>query len=123
MRKLQGSDIFDVIKIIKKANINADEIMQKINATADTDINDEKAVKSRGLELAKYVFELVLDRAETLQEPVHSFLAKLKGCDKEDIEALPIDEYFGLYKEFAQKEELKGFLLLTQSFSKKATSK
>ena len=123
MRKLQGSDLFDVIKIVKLANLDMDALLEKFTETADTDINDEVAVKTRGMRLAKYVFELVLERAETLQAPVHEFLAKLKGCTKEEIEALPLEEYFGLYKEFAQKEELKGFLSLSLSYSAKAITK
>lgn len=122
MRELNGSDIFDVIRIVKLLDLQLDDIFAKFREAADTDLEDEAAVKERGMTLAKYIFELVVDKAETLQKPVHAFLAKLKGCTVEDIEALPLDKYFGLYTEFAQKKELKGFLQLTSSFSKKATS-
>lgn len=122
MRELNGSDIFDVIRIVNLLDLKLDDIFSKFREAADTDIEDEAAVRDRGMNLAKYVFELVMEKAETLQKPVHAFFAKLKGCSVEEIEALPLDQYFGLYTEFAQKKELKGFLQLTSSFSKKATS-
>jgi hypothetical protein len=100
MRDLKFTDVFAVIRIIKKAEISAQA--RDIFASVDKD-STEKEIG------AKFLFSCLenLGQAET---EITEFLASLKGVSKEDIKKLNLEQTTELIMEFVNHKGMKSFL-------------
>lgn len=100
MRDLKFTDVFTVIRIIKKAGISK----QVRGIFADMDgTSTEKEVG------AKFIFSIIENLGEA-QEEITDFLASLKEITKDEIEKLSLEETMDLLVDFLNHPGLKSFL-------------
>jgi hypothetical protein len=100
VRDLKFTDVFTVIRIIKKAGISKQ--VRGIFAEMDED-SSEKEVG------AKFIFSVIENLGEA-QEEITEFLASLKEIEKTEIEQLSIEETMDLIMDFLNHPGLKSFL-------------
>ena len=113
MRKLKGGELFDLLRIVEKLDLDLAEIKELLFDNDDNvDVNDDKAVKERGVAIMDYFLKIILSKGETLQGPINELFAKLCNTTVEEIEALDYDVYLKLYSEFYQALDLKAFFAL-----------
>ena len=113
MRKLKGGELFDLLRIVDKLDLDISEIKELLFDNNDNvDVNDDKAVKERGVAIMDYFLKIILSKGETLREPINELFAKLCNATVEEIEALDYDVYLKLYSEFYQALDLKAFFAL-----------
>lgn len=136
MRELRGDDLFTVISIIGKLDIE-EEIKELIELNIEDNaekkiiqLDDHKekkptkkeakqleiekinSEKETALRTSQFVAELLtklIRNANSLKGEINPFLADLTGKSEKEIRELPITEYINLLKSFFQKEDLKGF--------------
>ena len=113
MRKLKGGELFDLLRIVDKLDLDLTEIKELFFDNDDNvDVNDDKAVKERGVAIMDYFLKIILSNGETLRGPINELFAKLCNTTVEEIEALDYDVYLKLYSEFYQALDLKAFFAL-----------
>lgn len=113
MRKLKGGELFDLLRIVDKLDLDLTEIKELLFDNDDNvDVNDDKAVKERGVAIMDYFLKIILSKGETLRWPINELFAKLCNTTVEEIEALDYDVYLKLYSEFYQALDLKAFFAL-----------
>ena len=113
MRKLKGGELFDLLRIVDKLDLDLTEIKELLFDNDDNvDVNDDKAVKERGVAIMDYFLKIILSKGETLRGPIKELFAKLCNTTVEEIEALDYDVYLKLYSEFYQALDLKAFFAL-----------
>lgn len=113
MRKLKGGELFDLLRIVEKLDLDLAEIKELLFDNDDNvDVNDDKAVKERGVAIMDYFLKIILSKGETLRGPINELFAKLCNTTIEEIEALDYDVYLKLYSEFYQALDLKAFFAL-----------
>ena len=113
MRKLKGGELFDLLRIVDKLGLDLSEIKELLFDNDDNvDVNDDKAVKERGVASMDYFLKIILSKGETLRGPINELFAKLCHTTVEEIEALDYDVYLKLYSEFYQALDLKAFFAL-----------
>lgn len=113
MRKLKGGELFDLLRIVDKLDLDLSEIKELLFDNDDNvDVSDDKAVKERGVAIMDYFLKIILSKGETLRGPINELFAKLCNTTVEEIEALDYDVYLKLYSEFYQALDLKAFFAL-----------
>lgn len=113
MRKLKGGELFDLLRIVDKLDLDLAEIKELLFDNDDNiDVNDDKAVKERGVAIMDYFLKIILSKGEVLRGPINELFAKLCNTTIEEIEALDYDVYLKLYSEFYQALDLKAFFAL-----------
>ena len=113
MRKLKGGELFDILRIVEKLDLDLAEIKELLFDNDDNvDVNDDKAVKERGVAIMDYFLKIILSKGETLRVPINELFAKLCNTTVEEIESLDYDVYLKLYSEFYQALDLKAFFAL-----------
>lgn len=113
MRKLKGGELFDLLRIVDKLDLDLSEIKELFFDNDDNvDVNDDKSVKERGVAIMDYFLKIILSKGETLRGPINELFAKLCNTTVEEIEALDYDVYLKLYSEFYQALDLKAFFAL-----------
>ncbi|WP_315026344.1 hypothetical protein [Abiotrophia defectiva] len=113
MRKLKGGELFDLLRIVDKLDLDLSEIKELFFDNDDNvDVNDDKAVKERGVAIMDYFLKIILSKGEALRGPINELFAKLCNTTVEEIEALDYDVYLKLYSEFYQALDLKAFFAL-----------
>lgn len=113
MRKLKGGELFDLLRIVDKLDLDLSEIKALLFDNDDNvDVNDDKAVKERGVAIMDYFLKIILSKGETLRGPINELFAKLCNTTVEEIESLDYDVYLKLYSEFYQALDLKAFFAL-----------
>ena len=113
MRKLKGGELFDLLRIVEKLDLDLPEIKELLFDNDDNvDVNDDKAVKERGVAIMDYFLKIILSKGEVLRGPIMELFAKLCNTTVEEIEALDYDVYLKLYSEFYQALDLKAFFAL-----------
>ena len=101
VRKITFIDAFKVAEIIKKAKIKSElsEFVQ--NKKMEKNANPEKI----GME----AFILIIERAPDVQTEICALLAGFAGVERKDIENAEISEIVELFKDIAEKNDLKSF--------------
>ena len=113
MRKLKGGELFDLLRIVDKLDLDLSEIKELLFDNDDNvDVSDDKAVKERGVAIMDYFLKIILSKGEILRGPINELFAKLCNTTVEEIEALDYDVYLKLYSEFYQALDLKAFFAL-----------
>lgn len=102
MRNLQFSDVFAVIRIVKKAGLSRQARSMAVKAAESKGGIDPKEL---GME---FIFSIIEGLGDS-QEEVISFFAKLKGVEESEIEKLSLEETVGMFEDFLKLPGLKGF--------------
>lgn len=97
MRKLNTSDLFKFLRILRKAKIDK-EIHELVNS-----IGDEADEREVGI---KAVITSLMSIPDAECE-IYDFIGGL--CGKDNIAELPIDEFFGILKAISEENDLKTF--------------
>ncbi len=120
MRELKGPDIFAMISILGKLDIE-DEIvklyenppkMVRIGGESEKNKEErqkayEESLKKRGIQIIASITKMVMQNIDKAKDEINSFLAELTSKTVKDIENLNIAEYSGLLVGFFRKKELK----------------
>jgi len=109
-RKLEAGDIMPVVKILKKAGVKEIIELAKPNLGAffKEEISDEEAGE-RGIEIITGIVTVIFDKFETIEDDVFKFLGNVTNLG-DKVRKLPLDEFADLLEEFAQKDEMAGFV-------------
>jgi hypothetical protein len=108
MRELRGDDLFTVLSIIGKLDIK-DDLMKALSGAPEGSLTAEE-IDLRGQNIMASLMQTVLKNISLVKNDVNGLLADLCGVDVKVIHELGLVEYGKLIKDFAKKEELKGFL-------------
>lgn len=100
MRDLKFTDVFAVIRIIKKAEIS--EQARSIFSSIDKNTTEKEIG-------AKFLFSC-LENLGQAQAEITEFLASLKGVEKTVIENLSLEETTEMIMEFINHKGMKSFL-------------
>lgn len=123
MRELRGDDIFVMLSILGKLDVQ-DDVMKLIDRQFETgkviNLSDHKSKKltkaeqdeqdlllqKRGYKMAGDVAFAVIKNIGKAKDDINAFLADLTG---QDVSELSLIEYSKLIADFFRKEELKDF--------------
>lgn len=108
MRELRGDDVFTLLAIFGKLDIE-DEIVEMFNGVDTSDITNKEVITARGKKLMTSLVSKLLKNVTVVKTELNSFLGELTDTSAEEVGALNIASYFALIKDFAQKPELKDF--------------
>lgn len=97
MRKLNTSDLFKFLRIMRKAKIDK-EIHDLINGLGDEADEREVGIKA--------VIGAIMSVPDAECE-IYDFVGGI--AEQDDIAELPLDEFFGLLKAISKENDLKSF--------------
>lgn len=98
MRKLNTSDLFKVLRIMRIAKIDK-EIQDIINGIGDNDTNEREIG-------VKAVVACVMSVPEAESE-IYDLIGGI--ADRNDVDTMPLDEFFTLLGDIAKANDLKSF--------------
>ncbi|WPC08606.1 hypothetical protein [Globicatella sp. PHS-GS-PNBC-21-1553] len=120
MRKLKGTDIFTVLRLLSKLGVK-DLVFDMFGNTDLAKVKDATDVKlladGKGANLMAVLVETLTDKLPTIETELNQFLGELTGNDAKDIAELEFGEYMQLIMDFFKKEELKDFFQQLSLFS------
>lgn len=105
-RKLEPSDLFMVIRLVKKIgldNLSKSFEGQKI-ASLLQDGNNETQV---GMAVVFDIAQVVIDRIADCENEIYDLLEKTSNLTKKEIKSLDIDVFIQMIIDFVQKEDFK----------------
>lgn len=105
MRELRGDDLFTLLEIFAKLEIQ-DDIVEMFKGV-DTD--DMSIIEARGMALMTTLISKLLKNISVVKVELNAFLGELTGKTAEEIGQLGLATYAKLVKDFATKPELKDF--------------
>ncbi|MDC0826990.1 MAG: hypothetical protein ACLSXK_09355 [Lactococcus petauri] len=107
MRELRGDDLFTLLGIFAKLEIQ-DDIVEMFKGVDTNDLNSE-AIEARGMSLMSTLISKLLKNISVVKVELNGFLGELTGKTAEEIGQLGLATYAKLVKDFATKPELKDF--------------
>lgn len=120
MRKLKGTDIFTVLRLLSKLGVK-DLVLDMFGNTDLAKVKDATDVKlladGKGANLMAVLVETLTDKLPTIETELNQFLGELTGNDAKEIADLEFGEYMQLIMDFFKKEELKDFFQQLSLFS------
>lgn len=120
MRKLKGTDIFKVLRLLSKLGVK-DLVLDMFGNTDLAKVKDATDVKlladGKGANLMAVIFETLTDKLPLIEDDLNQFLGDLTGNDAKEIADLEFGEYMQLIMDFFKKEELKDFFQQLSLFS------
>lgn len=120
MRKLKGTDIFTVLRLLSKLGVK-DLVLDTFGKTDLSKVKDATDVKllaeGKGANLIAVVVETLTDKLPLIEDDLNQFLGDLTGNDAKEIADLEFGEYMQLIMDFFKKEELKDFFQQLSLFS------
>lgn len=120
MRKLKGTDIFKVLRLLSKLGVK-DLVFDMFGNTDLAKVKDATDVKlladGKGANLMAVIFETLTDKLPLIEDDLNQFLGDLTGNDAKEIADLEFGEYMQLIMDFFKKEELKDFFQQLSLFS------
>ena len=121
MRKIVTSDIFTMVRIIRK--IGLDDIKSYVGAFSGMKIDNVKNVREKGAEILIDIICSALEKLPEIEADLCGFVAGI--CEKEtkEIEALPPAEFVDIIYEIAHKEEFTDFFTAVSRFFVSETKK
>ena len=105
LRELQGDDLFTLLGIFAKLEIQ-DDIVEIFNGV---DTSDLSVIEARGRSLMSSLISKLLKNITTVKVELNNFLGELTGTTGEEIGQLNLVTYGKLVKDFIGKPELKDF--------------
>lgn len=100
--------LFPFLKLMKALNIREEFkniVKNKVDVTEMTEEEKNEILQERGMDI---LFTL-MEKMPNAEKEIKSFLALYTERTVEDIEALSIDEFIGLCKQFFNEPEFKSF--------------
>lgn len=123
MRRLNGKDIFPMLKLLGRLQIK-DDILAIVENNKDADVKSEEDAIQQGIVMFANLAQKVLDNIDLVEEDINRLLSSVTGENPEEIANLPIDEYGGLIFDFFEKPELKGFFgFIVERFKRMRSTK
>lgn len=123
MRKLKGTDIFTVLRLLSKLGVK-DLVLDMFNNTELSKVKDTKDLailqEDKGLNFMAVIFETLTEKLPLIEDDLNQFLGDLTDNDAKDIAELEFGEYMQLVMDFFKKEELKAFFKQVSLFSNTA---
>lgn len=120
MRKLKGTDIFKVLRLLSKLGVK-DLVFDMFGNTDLAKVKDATDVKlladGKGANLMAVIFETLTEKLPLIEDDLNQFLGDLTGNDAKEIADLEFGEYMQLIMDFFKKEELKDFFQQLSLFS------
>lgn len=120
MRKLKGTDIFTVLRLLSKLGVK-DLVFDMFGNTDLAKVKDATDVKlladGKGANLMAVIFETLTEKLPLIEDDLNQFLGDLTGNDAKEIADLEFGEYMQLIMDFFKKEELKDFFQQLSLFS------
>lgn len=120
MRKLKGTDIFKVLRLLSKLGVK-DLVLDMFGNTDLAKVKDATDVKlladGKGANLMAVIFETLTEKLPLIEDDLNQFLGDLTGNDAKEIADLEFGEYMQLIMDFFKKEELKDFFQQLSLFS------
>lgn len=107
MRKLQTKDIFQALRLIKKANLK-EEIKPVLSLAA----SGEMAVQDVGIEGVLSIIEIFTEKKA--EAAIYEFLSGSFEVSPGEVEAMELAELAGNLKRLAQENDLKVFFTALQ---------
>lgn len=125
-RPLQGGDIFTMVSLLNKINVsdftdllkdtdikNAVQAAKKITVvgvgTDNTESKTDDAEESVGIVLVGKFLNLILQKLPVCKEELYTLLSNTSDLTPEQINALPINDFVGMIKDFIMKDEFGSF--------------
>lgn len=105
MRELRGDDLFTLLEIFAKLEIQ-DDIVEMFKGV---DTEDMGVIEARGMALMTTLVSKLLKNISVVKVELNSFLGELTEKTAEEIGNLGLVSYGKLVKDFATKPELKDF--------------
>lgn len=105
MRKLQTKDVFNAMRLIKKANVR-EEIKPIIKLAAEGSLG----VVDIGIEGILTVFEIFSEKKA--EDAIYEFLCEPLEIGKEELESLELMELAEKLEEFAKENDIKAFFTI-----------
>lgn len=104
MRKLQTKDVFNALRIIKKAELK-EELKPFIKQVAES--KDKLALEDVGIDGILTVFEILVEKKA--EQGVYDFLAGPFEMESKEVEAMELNNLVEKLKELAGENNLKVF--------------
>ena len=121
MRKIVTSDIFTMVRIIRK--IGLDDIKSYIGALSDVKISKEKGIRETGAEIFMDIICSALEKLPEIEADLCGFIGGICEKKAEEIEALPPAEFVDIIYEIVHKEEFGNFFTAVSRFFALETKK
>jgi hypothetical protein len=105
-RKLEPSDLFMVIRLVKKIgldNLSKSFEGQKIASLLQDGSNETQI----GMAVVFDIAQVVIDRIADCENEIYDLLEKTSNLTKKEIKSLDIDVFIQMIIDFVQKEDFK----------------
>lgn len=105
-RKLEPSDLFMVIRLVKKIgldNLSNSFEGQKIASLLQDGSNETQI----GMAVVFDIAQVVIDRIADCENEIYDLLEKTSNLTKKEIKSLDIDVFIQMIIDFVQKEDFK----------------
>lgn len=111
MRKLNGQDLFPMLKILSKVKVKdmvLDFLKKRDKLSKEKEITEEET-KEIGMEVFADIIDTAMCNLDLAKEDINKLLANLCNVRIDEIQNLGMIEYTKLVMEFFSKEELSDF--------------
>lgn len=122
MRKLQGGDVFPILRLMGKLNLR-DDVLELVSSNKQVNAKTAEDQEAQGVKMFANIVQKALDNIDLIDEDLNGLLARLADTEVDTIKSLPVDEYFDMVLDFFEKPELKNvFKSTAQRFKKTGTT-
>lgn len=121
MRKIITSDIFAMVRIIRK--IGLDDIKSYIGAFSGMKLEKAENLREKGAEILIDVICSALSKLPDIEDDLCGFIGGICEKKAEEIEALPPAEFVDIIYEIVHKEEFGDFFTAVSRFFVSETKK
>ena len=121
MRKIVTSDIFAMVRIIRK--IGLDDIRSYIGAFSGMKLEKAENLREKGAEILIDVICSALEKLPEIEADLCGFIGGICEKKTEEIEALPPAEFVDIIYDIAHKEEFGDFFTAVSRFFALETKK
>ena len=111
MRKLNGQDLFPMLKILSKVKVKdmvLDFLKKRDKLSKGKEVTEEET-KEIGMEVFADIIDTAMCNLDLAKEDINKLLATLCNVRIDEIQNLGMIEYTKLVMEFFSKEELSDF--------------
>lgn len=111
MRKLNGQDLFPMLKILSKAKVKnmVLDFLKKRDKLSKLKELTEEETKEIGMEIFADIIDTAMCNLDLAKEDINKLLASLCNLRVDEIDNLGMIEYTTLVMDFFSKEELSDF--------------
>lgn len=121
MRKIVTSDIFTMVRIIRK--IGLDDIKSYIGAFSGMKLEKAENLREKGAEIFMDIICSALEKLPEIEADLCGFIGGICEKKAEEIESLPPAEFVDIIYEIVHKEEFGDFFTAVSRFFVSETKK